>query len=247
MKRTLYLGVALVVGTPWALAQDSVSQTPKFEVAEIKPGAPGNGNSGMRLSKGALVTENSSLEECIEMAFRLRPYAVSGPSWLASARFDITAKLPPNAKDRDIGLMLQNLLIDRFSLATHRTVKEVNGYGLVVDKGGAKVTRATNNGSYGTSTGPGLIQGEGIPMNVLGEMISDVLGTPVKDLTGLDGGFDIKLRWTPEALGAGSGDAEPEIPLASALRDQLGLRLVRQKVPLEILVIDRIERTPTEN
>jgi bla regulator protein blaR1 len=107
--------------------------------------------------------------------------------------------------------------------------------------------------------GRGSVEGQGVPLDVLIRAISGQLGRPVIDRTGLSGNFDIKLQWTPDPGQAPRpfGDAPPagvEPPpsdpngpsIFTALQEQLGLRLESQKGPVDLLVIDRVEK-PSEN
>ena len=154
----------------------------------------------------------------------------------------------------------RSLLAERFHLAVHSETKEQPIYALVLAKGGSKLPE-TPEGAPGAGAMRmeiGQINGSGVPLSVLTGVLSMQTGRPVQDLTGLVAKYDIKLEWQPDpALGgpldrrpAGAEPAPPSSterpPLLIALQEQLGLRLDPRRGPVEIIVIDRIER-PTEN
>jgi len=88
-----------------------------------------------------------------------------------------------------------------------------------------------------------MLDGFRLPMAQFAGLLAELVDRPVKDMTGVHGVFNIKLRWTPE------GVTDPELPTSifTALEEQAGLKLEAQKLLVEILVVDRIERQPTEN
>ena len=172
--------------------------------------------------------------------------------------------------------MLQALLADRFKLAIHRETKELPVYSLVVDKNGLKIQEAKPGDTYPNGikgpdgkggagmmmmNGRGSLTGQGVQIANLVRVLSRQLGRSVVDKTGLTGKYDFALKWTPdESQGAmlrapaggqpGAGGAPPPDSsgpsIFTALQEQLGLKLESQKGPVEILVIDHVER-PSEN
>jgi bla regulator protein blaR1 len=157
---------------------------------------------------------------------------------------------------------LQALLADRFHLVIHRESKEQQVYALVVAKGGAKIHPSENKATERQGMmrmSRGLLEGQGVPLDTLIRAISGQLGRPVVDRTGLTGRFDIKLQWTPDAgqsltplggalpPGVELPPSDPNGPsLFTAVQEQLGLRLESQKAPVDLIVIDSVEK-PTEN
>src|ERR1700689_1972902 len=113
---------------------------PTFEVASIKVSqAPaGRGLASLRedisTDPARLTMVNVSLGTAIRWAYKLGVYEISGPDWISSARFDITAKAANPVGDDQFYLMLQALLKERFKLEFHRQVKDISGYALVVGK-----------------------------------------------------------------------------------------------------------------
>ncbi len=194
-----------------------------------------------------------------------------GPKWLDSSHYDIDAKtvepeheVRASASERQNRLAqardnerLQALLADRFQLKTHRVTKELPVYALTASKQGPKLKRSkdpSGRSGYGMGMGPGTLNGKELTMQALAANLSNVLSMVVIDKTGLTGRYDLALTWTPDEeqgnhLNSNNptpapGDEGPS--LFTAVEDQLGLKLVREKGPVEILVIDHIEK-PSPN
>ncbi len=113
-----------------------------FEVASVKRAPPptGNGiNSSMRLDPGRLTCSNVSLKKLIYESYGVKDYQVSGPDWLGTEIYDITATVPPGVTRDDVQAMIQSLLADRFQLALHRDTREMPVLALVVGKSGPKL------------------------------------------------------------------------------------------------------------
>lgn len=229
-----------------------------FEVASIKLNDSGSHNSSTNGSKGELQVQNSTLKNLIQGAYNVREYSFSGPDWLSGVRFDVVAKYPPEPE----GLtretrqelrrqMMQNLLTERFHLTTHWESKMLSGYALVLAKKGLKIEGTESTGSTSISNNNGSLHGTGMNMKQLANSLSGVLGAPVDDQTQIGVKvFKIDLEWTaddntvnnkPDAV----SDGKPTI--FTAVQEVLGLRLEGRKVPVQILVVDKIDRTPTEN
>jgi uncharacterized protein (TIGR03435 family) len=144
----------LVVAATIAVATLSAQQLPTFEVASIKASPPfdpqkllsGQQRIGTRMDAGRVEIDGVPLPDIINMAFRVKSYQVTAPSWLATGmaapRFDIHATLPAGATTEQVPEMLQVLLADRFKLAYHREKKEQSVFALVVAKGGPKLVES---------------------------------------------------------------------------------------------------------
>jgi uncharacterized protein (TIGR03435 family) len=218
-----------------------------FEVASIKPNVSDSGESSTHPSKGQIRMENVSLKHCIETAFNVKDYSLSGPSWLDSVRFDILAKPPAGYNPSDVPPMLQTLLVQRFQLAFHRESKILSSYALLIDKKGAKIQPVEGkNGPGGWGSGRGSVDVHGLTMDGFADVLSANLDRPVKDLTELKGVFEFKLKWTTDETPLAT-DNQTATSLFAAVQEQLGLKLEASKLPIEILVIDHIEKVPTEN
>ncbi len=233
-----------------AIAQSTDARL-AFEVASVKSDKSETGVDRIKVSKGSLIIENVSLKRCIGMAYGIaegRDYLFAGPDWLDSERFDISARFPMETPERDVLAMLQNLLAERFSFVFHRETREFSAYALVIGKGGPKLRPgAAPEGGYRFKAQGGHAAGSSISMPMLADRLSRPdfqLDRRVVDFTGLKGTFDLTLDWSPNDAEAGEATG-PSI--FTAIQDQLGLRLEARKVPLEVLVVDHVNRVPTAN
>ena len=226
-----------------------------FEVASVKrasPPAGGRIGSSMRLDPGRLTCSNVSLHKLMVESYGVKDYQVSGPDWLNTEIYDITATLPPGATGDDVRVMIQSLLADRFKLTFHRESKELPVYALVVGKGGSKL-QEVEFGRGSTSGSPGHLEATRIAIRNLTEFLSRQTGRPVLDMTGLKGFYNFTLNFTPEAAPSAPSPETPIVESAvgpslfTAVQEQLGLKLEPRKTPVEILVVDHAEKVPTEN
>jgi uncharacterized protein (TIGR03435 family) len=166
-------------------------------------------------------------------------------------------------------LMLQALLADRFKLSIRRETKEMPAYQLLVAKNGARLQKsdrdcdASVTACHGFSGNPTRLSGSGVDMYDLALILSSYSDRPVIDRSGIQGLFDLKLQWNPFAARPQAADVIPRSPAAEAregprpdlaslptlfdaLEQQLGLKLESHKGPVEVYVIDHVER-PFEN
>lgn len=199
--------------------------------------------------------ENVSLRKVMLNAYWIpddREYAVDGPDWLTAQHFDIDATFPAETREPQIREMMQALLADRFKLTLHKETRQLPMYALVVAKNGPKI-HPVESGESRTSGRPGHFEATKITMPKLADLIARQAGLPVTDATGLAGVFDFTLEWSPSAdlrvtSADGAAAADTQGPsIFTALEEQLGLRLESRKGPVEILVVDRIVKTPTAN
>jgi len=173
------------------------------------------------------------------------------PSGLSSLRFDVVAKSPEAEPVAGrMQLMMRALLAERFKLAVHHETRELVAYTLVSEPGGAKVRAVTSEDPPGPNpfrmSDSGTLTGARVTADMLATVLSNQLGRPVQNKTGFDGRFDFTLRWAPDT-GVAPGDGQDRPSLFTALREQLGFRLIAQRMPTDVVVIDHVERTPTEN
>ena len=137
-----------------------------FEVASVKPSPAspegGDGNlirkPNVEVSHGRLIMRNTSLSSCVQWAYGVNDYQISGPGWMNSERYDITAKAADSVPDSQLRPMLQALLAERFKLTLHRHTKDLAMFALVVAKGGPKLHPVEGDG-------PGNLRGVGLTMN----------------------------------------------------------------------------------
>jgi uncharacterized protein (TIGR03435 family) len=230
-------------------------------------------------NEGTFIATDVTVEALVGMAYGIQhSWLIQGaPSWLNSEKFDIQAKAN-RAVNNDLAKlsreqgspmkrrMLQALLADRFKLTIHRETKDLPAYALVIAKNGPKLQEA-KPGTYPEDgkghagrilMDPDQLTGQGLPMAVLVDFLSEWLGRTVLDQTGLKGNYDFTLKWTPEP-GQGmmlrgpegsnpgpEGGQPTDSPVITAIQEELGLKLESTKAPVEVLVIDHVEK-PSEN
>jgi uncharacterized protein (TIGR03435 family) len=232
------------------------------EVATIKPTKPGTQAKAITMrGPRTLITVNTSPNDLISFAYGVHVRQITGgPSWFDSEFYDLTCEPEaPGAPNRkQLEGLLQSLLTDRFKLTFHHDKKELTAFTLVVGKNGSKLTPSAGD--------PKGLPGLGF-RNALGDMFAAnsnmadftgllqamVLDRPVVDQTELRGRFDFTLKWTPDETqfggrgGSAKNDATDAPPdLFTAIQEQLGLQLKSAKIPVDVLVIDHVEK-PSEN
>ncbi len=249
-----------------ALAQTSMS-SPKFEVVSAKIAAPITANEKGRPSgrqpggPGTADPEHiswraTSLASLIRSAFGIKALQMDGPAWLSGSdsntRYDIKATLPANATAPQLDAMLRNLLQERFGLRTHFETRERPGYTLVVSRSGTKLqpSKANEERSFFLTMpieGGSEFRASKTSMVTLAEALEAVLaaeGAVVQDKTGLNGSYDIQLPFASTNVGV---ESSPLPSIFTALEESLGLQLEKGKVQVEVLVIDSVNKVPTEN
>ncbi len=260
-----------------ALAQDPASikfEVASVKAAAPDEDAPSFMRGGPGTSETERITyQRQNLVRVLFAAFGLDMDQISGPSWIGSALYTIVAKVPPGTTKEQLKLMWQDLLAERFHLKVHLTKKDFPVYELSVAKGGPKFR--TEPGFPDPFPGQSLGHRVVPPRNVretfrnasMAEFIKDLswpLGAAVRqngvtlgrivDKTGLEGRYDFTLEF---AGYHGPGGAFPPPPtdgqtdtapfLIDALRQQLGLILTEKKALLDVLVVDHVDKVPTEN
>lgn len=192
---------------------------------------------------------NVPLKVLIEATCHLKNYQVlGGPAWIDSDGWDIDAKAATPASRPEMFEMLGTLLADRFQLRFHRETKQLPVLRLVVAKGGSKLAPAKEQDAthkWGTNPGPGSLLMDGTTMEEFAWWLSTQLNQPIIENTGLTGRYDLKLEWAQDDSQTPSVDAPPEaarLPIFGAVEYQLGLKLESAKGPVEVLIIDHVER-----
>jgi uncharacterized protein (TIGR03435 family) len=243
--------VAVIVARVWG----QENREPQFEVASVKlhtAASPSTGRSGIEETPGLVRIEDLNLKTVVGIAYGVKNFQIEGPEWLDTVHVDVTAKPPTGYQHARLQILLRQLLADRFKLAVHHESREVPAFALVVPKGGSKLHEATKPRDFFTAR-PGLIQGARVSSAQLAGALARLLGYPVADETGLTAMYEVKVEWTPDqASPATNADAqiaapEPGLSLFTALNDQLGLRLQTRKVSADLVVVDHMERAPTDN
>jgi uncharacterized protein (TIGR03435 family) len=276
---------------------------PSFEAASVKKaeqGRPGPGplRGGPGTNSPGQLSGIASLKALLMRAYDVKSYQITGPAWMESERYEIAAKIPPGVGSRQVSLMLQSLLTERFQLTAHRETKVLPIYAMGVGKDGPKFKRspaadeaallrqALPKISEGRDGFPEIPAGADVPrsyevvvggsdailyklwarretMQQLADRLSAQLNRAVLDTTQLKEQYDFTLAWSMENAGGGIPRTDyppdeiefhdtpvpfdPGLSIFAAVQSQLGLRLEPARGPLEMLIVDRVERTPTGN
>lgn len=228
-------------------------------------GGPGTEDPGL------FTCENCAVAGLITRAFDIRDYQLSGPDWMRNTRFNVSAKIASGTTKEQFLLMIQNLLAERFQMKFHRDQKEMAVLNMVVAKNGPKFReskpapapddddkRDSGPPKKDANGFPVLAPGKGMSMAImndraalrcgeetmsgLAQMLSNQLRTPVMDETGLKAKYDVAMTWVP-----GDSADNPGPTIYTALQEQLGLKLESKKGMVGVVVIDHLEKAPTEN
>ena len=222
---------------------------PTFDAASIRPTEHGKAtpdavgySDADVVDPGHFKAQNSTLDELIRFAWNLKDNEVSGPIWLndSTSAFDIVATAPSPTSKAKMRLMLRTLLTDRFKLAAHHETRMLSGYELVVVKKGPKLTPADPQGQRSIGSAGGKIVATKVTVGRFADYLATDLKMPILDKTGIVGDFDITVQYSRDS------DAN-SASIFTALQDELGLKLQPARVPVEILVVDHVEKSPTAN
>ena len=240
----------------------SQSAPPSFEAASVKVNKSGEMRMAVDFQPGGRFSaQNVPLRILIALAYHVRPdFVTGGEKWLASERFDIVAKAGQTTPPDELRRMLQGLMAERFKLQIHSDQKIMPAYALLAGKNGPKLQPTEE----GLLTERRCRAGDPIPgqkhvicehmtmpllADTLQELATRDIDVPIVDQTGIAGAYTFQLAWTPAVH---SGAIDPPDPAAGptlfqAMEEQLGLKLESRKLPLPVVVIDKIERLPIEN
>ncbi|MFZ0819008.1 MAG: TIGR03435 family protein [Candidatus Acidiferrales bacterium] len=263
------VGVSYVPNT---LAQSEPGRLPSFEVASIKLNKSATPLTGGHLFEGrynATSPTIGAIESAYgQNGMPLSPSEVSGgPDWIKSEVYDIEAKVDDSLvqgewkklsfdeKFDQVRLMMRSLLVDRYKLKVRHETKELPVYALVLDKNGPKFAEDNSHPETAVikALGRGKLEAKCLELTPFVFILSrqpELGGRIVLDRTGLKGHYSFKFQWTPENLSAMAGQSGESASapdssgtsLFAALREQLGLRLVARKAPVDTIVIEHIER-----
>jgi len=222
---------------------------PSFEVASIKPSGPDDRLMYRLQPGGRYLATGLTLRTLVANAYSVPDFLISGgPAWRDSDKYNIEAKvgspLPPwPDSNKQLALMLQSLLEDRFKLALHREIREEPVYELVVSRSGAKLKMAGADQSAGFEMTAGRIHSMAVPLEYLATNLEYILGRQVIDKTGFAGKYSYTVTYMPdEASPADAGSPS----IFTAVQEQLGLKLEAAKARVEVLIIDHVEK-PSPN
>ena len=251
MQIRLLAGAVAAVALSGNLATQTLSVPPAFEVASFRISASDGARRGERIevSPGSLIMGNVRFVTAVRWAYHVLEYQVSGPGWIGDERYDIVAKAGLPVEESELRKMLQTLLAERCGLTIHREGKEMQAYVVTVGRNGHKMTQSTTEGPMSVKLNGLVLTIERADLDEVAAMATQPLRGPVVNATGLKGRWDLKLDAAPYLAEASNIKELPEmVGLAiTAAREQLGLNVESKKVPVEMIVIDRAEKTPSEN
>jgi uncharacterized protein (TIGR03435 family) len=259
--------------TVWAIPEPpaklppmAASADPSFEVATIKPSKPGAQGKGIRVQGRHFFTINTTMNDLVQFAYGIQvKQIVNAPAWFETDKFDLDGNPDvegvPN--DKQLKGMLKKLFAERFKLTFHNEKKELSVFALTVAKTGSKLKQsdADAGGLPGLFFRPGatgslVLAVQNATMADFTNLLqSTVFDRPVADQTGLVGRFNFTLTFTPDDTQMGgmgiklpppSDTAEAPPSIFKAIQDQDGLKLEPAKAPVDVLVIDHVEK-PSDN
>jgi uncharacterized protein (TIGR03435 family) len=248
MRHVVHLAILALAMPAAAFAQ---SPAPAFDAASIRANTQ-PGDPEVQETPGSLVMRKQSLFLLVQWAYDLAPAQIDGPSGLGQDRFDIVAKSSTPADETQLRLMLQTLLAERFGLKVHRDSRSMQVYAITLAKGGPKFQESPTEGTFALDRkNPVVLTAHHARMSDIAQGLSGELGRPVVDATGLKGRYEIRLDISPYLTQAGAGPNGGQVDVMAimftGLQEILGLKLESRKDNVDMLVIDHVNKTPTEN
>jgi uncharacterized protein (TIGR03435 family) len=257
--------------TAWAIPEPppppvkmAADAKPAFEVATIKPSDPARPGQIVTLRGAEVITTNTTVHDLINLAYWLHPKQLTGgPAWTESDKYDLTGKpdAPGQPSVDQMKLMIQKLLADRFQLKFHSEKRELSVYAVRIAKTAAKIVRSQDDPKglpgffFGRAASGTTLTFRNSPMSQVTAILQNFLDRPVVDQSGLSEKYDFTVTFTldpaqaarlggPPIPAADNPDAAPDV--FTAFQQQLGLKLESTKAPVNVLVVDHVEK-PSEN
>jgi uncharacterized protein (TIGR03435 family) len=217
-----------------------------------------SGGVGMKIEPTRVTIRSWSFLDLIGAAYRIRTDQIAGPEWMSALRWDVQAIIPAGAKSDEVPEMLQSLLAIRFSMRSHRAQKDFPVYALTA---GSKDSLRLRESSPTDTTPSGCTSTSNhrtchrMSMSALADLLTQLsrmyaamppggmnwgIEAPTIDMTNLPGAYDFPMDYGPGAEDIGGGSVMDAV-------ERLGLRLEKQRRPYEQIVIDHLEKSPTEN
>lgn len=233
----------------------------RFDVVSVRPwSSEAKADFGLAFTADGMYARGVSLAVLLEKVYELefmQDRILEAPDWARTQLWDIEAKVDESdiadygrlaggltgAGNQQRDLMLQALLADEFHLKLHREKREGVIYSLVVANGGLKIKPGDpNSPPHMMMRRRGHFEMQNAVVGALVPLFAQELGRPVIDKTGLTGTYDITLDWQPDNSASAAADSNGKPSLFTALEEQLGLKLVASKGPVDVVVIDHIEK-----
>lgn len=269
-------GTAVIAPIATGAQSPSPTDPPVSYVASVKPDGDVQARSFSEYSKGGRLTATAvTAASLVRIAYRLQSYQLVGaPGWIYNQHYDITANVDGSPAPSQ-QVLLRAILKDRFKLLAHQETRDMPVFALVVARADGKLGPQLSKSSFdcaaysagphpppepgrtpncATRIGPRTLSGKGISMATLAASLAPFVSRFTVDKTGLTGGYDLELTWTPDPVTANpAANPMPDVPADAlgpsvfvAVQQQLGLKLVTRRGPVSVLVLDHIEE-PSEN
>jgi uncharacterized protein (TIGR03435 family) len=241
----------------------------QFEVVAVKQSSPDSQGKSWHGTNDRITIQNYSLREMIRVAYGLKSntQVLGGPGWIDKQHFDFSAKIDDadvdrikgmniEERSRQIQLMLQTMLAERFLLKVTADNRIMSVYLLVPAKSGAKLTALAEpkdldelkTRNHSTSSSNGHLAAKAISMDSFADYLTsrpDIGDRVVLNRTELIGEFDFKLDWAEDRGGGIPADAT--LPgIFAALQEQMGLELKSDKGSIPVIVVDTVNE-PEQN
>jgi uncharacterized protein (TIGR03435 family) len=265
MTKPIAAAIALSVLAVAGGAAQAPAGDAAFEAAAIRLNLSGrDGGGGRPRAGGGYTFTNVPIRSLVSFAYNL-PFdrILDGPAWLVSDRYDVNAIGKQNATLQETAVMVRSLLRDRFRLAAHMDRRDLPVYFMVLARADGRLLPGLRRSAVdcadpdarkkavaaardtrivcGITFDTGVYTAGGVAVSALLGTLTSASGRAVLDRTGLTDTYDIELKWTP--LPDPNSD---NVSIFTAVQEQLGLKLENGTAPLDVVVIDRIER-PSEN
>ena len=226
------------------------SPVSSFEVASVRMNTDArNPDQHIEASPETLTMRNVTATAIVQWAYSISSWQISHPDWMDSQRYDVIAKANNPVTDQEMRRMLQTLLRERFSFTEHRETKQLNALMLVETKGGNKLKKVEEDGSPQIRKDLKGVFFHNMTLAEFAEGLARDAQMPVVDQTGLMGRYDFFIdpkSYNPPTKAEGQRlDALDMMQVL--LPQQLGLRLEQRRTSVEMLIVDHMEKTPTEN
>ena len=254
----LVVASAVVTASPAARAQ---AAEPAFEVASVKRTRALLTPTFFQPTTDRLNVGNVALRMLLQLAYDVEPeQVVGGPDWIDRDRYDIVARAArPFAPQTQWRAMLRSLLLERFQLTVRLERRPTQSLALVVARADGRLGEGMRRAATpceelsdplsppgadpcglvaaNRASATGRMAVRGLTVEMLTRLLRQEVGQQVRDETGLNGAFDWELAFAPRL--PGDTDA-PSI--FAAVQEQLGLKLEPRRIPLDVIVIEHVER-----
>jgi len=255
-RAALWVAIIPAVHRPVNATQGQPERIGQFEVASVHPNRSGDLSYRIRTPAGERFTAtNVTIRTLLREAFNVKNFQISGaPGWTDTERYDIAAKLDPAVENSrmldpdELGPLIQGLLVSRFQLRIHHVTKQLPVFTVVAARGGPRLHPNTGTPGHETDWGKDHINAHDVTIAEFCRVLESQPGRVVVDDTKVHGTFDFGLTWTPDLLetpGSRTMDSSGA-SIFTVIREQYGLELKPGKGPVDVIVIDHVER-PSAN